>query len=159
MTHLNAFRKNQTKTPGTSHPTRGNGANSLRVRLKYIVEDVDRHGNVRVYFRRKGQHKTRLPGLPGSDEFMAAYKRALAGMKSSDGRPRKAARATKGSFKWLCEEYFGSAEFKQLEDKTQLLRRRLLDKVSISNGEKPVNRVEPLHIRRLRDELADRPEA
>jgi len=47
------------------------------LRLKYLVEDVDRHGNVRLYFRRKGHRKIRLPGLPGSDEFMAAYKAAL----------------------------------------------------------------------------------
>ena len=35
------------------------------IRLKYLVEDVDRHGNVRIYFRRKGHAKIRLKGSPG----------------------------------------------------------------------------------------------
>ena len=29
----------------------------------------------------------------------------------------------------------------------------------VRHGEKPVNQIEPIHIRRLRDELADKPEA
>ena len=37
------------------------------IRLKYLVEDVDRHGNVRIYFRRPGHPKIRIHGLPGSD--------------------------------------------------------------------------------------------
>jgi hypothetical protein len=40
---------------------------------------VDRHGHVRHYFRRPGGKRLALPGLPGSNEFMAAYKAALAG--------------------------------------------------------------------------------
>ena len=27
---------------------------------RFVVEDIDRHGNVRIYFRRKGQPKIRL---------------------------------------------------------------------------------------------------
>ena len=49
----------------------------VKIRLRYVVEDTDRHGNPRLYFCRKGQPKVRLPGLPGSDEFMAAYEAAL----------------------------------------------------------------------------------
>jgi hypothetical protein len=49
----------------------------VTVRFKYVVEDVDRHGNVRLYFRRKGQSKIRLSGIPGSDEFMAEYRAAI----------------------------------------------------------------------------------
>jgi hypothetical protein len=37
----------------------------VRIRLRYVVEDTDRYGNVRLYFRRKGHKKLRLPGLPG----------------------------------------------------------------------------------------------
>lgn len=36
---------------------------------KFVVEDADRHGNVRIYFRRKGQPKTRLVATPGTLEF------------------------------------------------------------------------------------------
>jgi hypothetical protein len=50
----------------------------MRVRLRdrssirlyrYLVEDVDRHGNVRIYFRRKGQPKIRLREVPGTNAF------------------------------------------------------------------------------------------
>jgi hypothetical protein len=45
--------------------------------IKHVVEDTDRHGNVRIYFRRKGHPKVRLPGPVGSPEFEAAYAAAL----------------------------------------------------------------------------------
>ncbi len=47
------------------------------INLKYLVEDVDRHGNVRVYARRHGR-KTRIRETPGTEEFMVAYRAALA---------------------------------------------------------------------------------
>jgi hypothetical protein len=37
------------------------------------VEDRDRHGNVRVYYRGKGRPKVRLRGTPWTTEFMAEY--------------------------------------------------------------------------------------
>jgi hypothetical protein len=58
----------------------------VSLRLKVVVEDVDRHGNVRIYFRRPGQAKIWLSGLPGSEEFQTAYAAALA--KTQAGRPR-----------------------------------------------------------------------
>jgi len=42
------------------------------IRLKYVHAFRDRMGRIRYYFRRHGK-RTALPGLPGSDEFMAAY--------------------------------------------------------------------------------------
>src|SRR5208282_2849198 len=49
----------------------------VTLRLRFVVSDRDRHGNVRYYFRRKGEKKVRLHGIPGSKEFMDAYDRAL----------------------------------------------------------------------------------
>jgi hypothetical protein len=31
------------------------------IKLRYTVEDVDRHGNVRIYFRRRGRRKSASP--------------------------------------------------------------------------------------------------
>lgn len=131
----------------------------VRVRLKYVVEDVDRHGNVRTYFRRKGRRKIRLPGLPYSEEFMEAYRSSLAGLKTAPEKVAAPEKAPAGSLRWLCQKYFGSGEFKQLEDKTKRVRRRILDGFCNTHGLKPVSRIEPVHIRRLRDEKSDRPEA
>ena len=45
---------------------------------RYLIEDVDRHGNIRIYFRlKKGQPKIRLKALPGTEEFDKEYRRAL----------------------------------------------------------------------------------
>jgi hypothetical protein len=38
---------------------------------RFLVEDVDRHGNLRIYFRRKGQPKIRLTEMPGTAAFDA----------------------------------------------------------------------------------------
>jgi hypothetical protein len=40
------------------------------------VEDRDRHGNLRVYYRAKGVKKVRLRAMPWTLEFMAAYEDA-----------------------------------------------------------------------------------
>jgi hypothetical protein len=49
----------------------------VKIKLKYLVEDKDRHGNVRLYVRLPGKPKVRLRGIPGSEEFMTAYHAAL----------------------------------------------------------------------------------
>ena len=46
---------------------------------KFIWEDVDRHGNVRVYFCRQGQRKIRIHAIPNSPEFWVAYAAAAQG--------------------------------------------------------------------------------
>jgi hypothetical protein len=44
------------------------------MRLKFVQSFVDkRSGAVFSYFRRRGHPRIRLPGLPGSREFMEAY--------------------------------------------------------------------------------------
>jgi Uroporphyrinogen decarboxylase (URO-D) len=40
------------------------------------VEDRDRHGNVRIYYRMKGRLKVRLRGTPWTPDFMAEYEAA-----------------------------------------------------------------------------------
>jgi hypothetical protein len=48
-----------------------------RIKLKYVHSYVDRHGVARFYFRRAGFKKIPLPGLPGSNEFMTEYQKAV----------------------------------------------------------------------------------
>ncbi len=119
------------------------------------MEDVDRHGNVRVYFRRTGR-KTRIHETPGTDEFMAAYRAAFADMavKAEPG-----ARARPDAFRWLIERYYGAAEFKRLGERTRRVRRSILDALCERHGDKPFVRMEPRHVRDLRDEKADLTEA
>jgi hypothetical protein len=93
--------------------------------LKYVVVDVDRHGKVRRYFRRKGKPKIPLPGQPGSVEFMSAYQQALEGKLEGQRRPL---RMPAGSFRELVEEFYRSSTFKRLDTRSQRVRMRILER-------------------------------
>ncbi len=125
--------------------------------LKYLIEDVDRHGNVRVYFRRGGTKK-RIREPLGSLEFLAAYRNALNGKPQRDTRQVP---AEHGTFKWLVEQYFASASFLTLNPTTRRTRRRILEEVC-QVGDRGSNRyrlMKPRHVAKIRDEKLDFPEA
>jgi site-specific recombinase XerD len=67
--------------------------------------------------------------------------------------------AGKGTLRWLCEQYFRSAEYKSLETRTQHVRRLILDAACMRDGDKPFALMEARHVRRRRDEKAEKPEA
>jgi integrase len=95
---------------------------------RYCCEDKDRHGNFRIYFRRKGQPKVRLHGTPWTPSFMEAYELALAGRAGKgDLAGTLNHRGKSGTWRWLCQQYFGSAVFKKVELSTQIVRRRILE--------------------------------
>lgn len=65
--------------------------------LRNIDRFTDRHGKPRHYFRAGRGRRVRLPGEPGSAEFMEAYRRAaeeLASRSVSLGRQSEAAELT-----------------------------------------------------------------
>jgi hypothetical protein len=128
----------------------------MQVRFKHLVEDRDRHGNVRVYVRIPGRRKIRIRAPFGTDEFIAAYNVAVSDHVTA---PRQAREAKPGSFRYLCVLYYCSPTFKRLDLATQSWRRRALDAVSEKHGHKPVALMEERHIRALRDERADQPGA
>jgi integrase len=110
---------------GTMSPEDRNG---MPRRLpKYCVEDIDRHGNIRVYYRR-GTVKVRLREKPWTDAFMAEYRAAIEGPQSADdGRPQLK-RSSPGSIRWLCEQYFSRADgYLFLAEKTRLTYRLILE--------------------------------
>jgi integrase len=78
--------------------------------------------NLRVYFRR-GAKKVRIREPIGSPEFFAVYNNLL----SSTGEPRVPRGARLGTLRWLCEQYFKSSAFRQLDDRTQHVRRLVLE--------------------------------
>src|SRR5262249_46753712 len=127
------------------------------VRFRYITKDRDRHGKLRFYFRRPGKPKIRLHGPPGSEEFLSAYKAALAESKGVKSEK---------SFDWLCERYYKSARFRALEEYTQRRKRTVLDEICNMVGENgrrlgvaPYASLKKVHVRKLRDMKADTPEA
>ncbi len=126
----------------------------MRIRLKYLSEDVDRHGNVRCYVRMAGRPKVRLRKMPGTPEFMEEYRAAVVAAETA---PRQARVMARGSFGYLCRLYYGSATFKALDKSTQDWRRRALDEVCTAHADKPVALMRARHVRKLRDEKADAP--
>ena len=129
----------------------------MKLPLRYICEDSDRHGNVRLYVRRHGR-KIRIRARWGTPGFIDEYHAALAATE----RPaitRGKSLAAPGSLRWLVVRYYGCAEFKQLAPSTQRVRRGILDNICEVHGTKPFNRMEARHLRDLRDEKAGLPEA
>ena len=96
----------------------------MHMRFRYLVEDVDRYGNVRLYVRVPGRRKTRLRAKFGTDEFVAVYNAAL---NDHISVPRQARGAKAGSFRHLCIRYYASATFNTLDPATQSWRRRALN--------------------------------
>ena len=140
--------------------------------LRHLVEDVDRHGNVRVYYRRRGRPKVRLHAPFGSDEFIAQYREVHAGVAQQPPAADVSRRgpAKLGSLRWLIEQYYGSAEFRGLEDSTQHARRLILDALceeplntndfrSPGMGTARYSLMEPKHVRKCRDRKAEWPES
>lgn len=142
-------------------------------RLKYVHADIDRHQNTRYYFFKRGMPaKLRLPGAFGSAEFMTAYGLALAGQPLPAKSPKADApkligRRNSGSLEWLCNQYYRTPEFTQLEDNTQRAKRYIFANVCAETvgpngtgariGDGPFKEMTSKHVRMLRDRKADVP--
>lgn len=140
------------------------------LRFQHVTTDIDRHGNVRYYFRRRGQGKIRLPGLPGSAEFMAAYQAALAGIPAPTPTAPQIARAPGNSLQWLCNAYCQCPEFKgkSQSEGTRALRRRIFRQICAEPlspgsaaclGDMPFAQLLTKNVRMLRDRKGDTPQA
>ncbi len=133
------------------------------IELRFLSEDVDRHGNVRVYFRRYGR-KVRIRPVPGTDAFMAEYRDLLHVLPEQPARSTGPAR---GTLLWLCMRYFDSAAFRGLGSGTRRVRRGILEGIcgatlperQAVNGGLPYALMEPRHVAKIRDQKADLPES
>jgi hypothetical protein len=115
-----------------------------RIKLAYVHEYTDCRGKIRRYFRRPGFKSTKLPGLPGSDEFMAAYQAAI-----SETTPVEvgAGRFNPQSMDSLIAAYLKSDAFtKALAGETQQMRRNILDRFRTKHGGKMVRSLERRHV-------------
>ena len=91
------------------------------------IEDTDRHGNVRVYYRAKGRPKVRLRGTPWTPEFMAEYE-VVKGADVSVASSSRSRAAIPGTWRWLCIRYFSEcADYKRLDERTRHVRKMILE--------------------------------
>ena len=131
---------------------------SGEISLKHTIEDTDRHGNVRVYFRKPGNAKIRLVEPPGTDAFLLEYRRAASG-ETTTAKRSPTPKSGADTLSWLIERYFESAEFQGLNIRTQYVRRLILGHIAAADGNKPYKLLETKHVRRMRDLKAKQPEA
>jgi integrase len=141
----------------------------IDIRRRYVYEDVDRWGNVRLYFwRGRGHRKVRLLDRPGTAEFDRHYHELVRQVATGELKVPARDVPAAGTFRWMCVEHFKSVAFKQLDPRTQHVTRLVVEKMflePIAPGAKelfadcPLHRFGPAAVRILRDRRADRPEA
>jgi integrase len=141
---------------------------TMNFRYPYTRSYRDRHGKLRIEYRRDGKTKP-LRGTPGTAEFQAAYDAAaseIAEKQSAVTSPT--APAAEGTWRWLCIHYFRSLEFQQLDPDTQRARRRILESTCLEPwtqgsskafGSAPLMAMTSQALMVLRDRKAAKPEA
>jgi integrase len=145
------------------------GMTPVRLDLPYLMTDTDRHGNRRIFVRRHGR-KVRIREIPGTQAFLRAYSEALDALNAIAGAGATLMRAIAppGSLGWLAASYFGSAEFRALDSKSQATRRLVIEdclreprKPGSSDlmAACPISALSAAHVLMLRDRRADKPGA
>jgi integrase len=116
---------------------------------KYVQAWVDpRDGRAYYYLRRRGFPRVRLPGLPWSPTFMAAYEAAMSGARTAIG----AGRVKPGSVAAVVAEYFDSQKFFGSKSAgTQRMRRGILERFRAAYGDRPFALLPPEWIEALLD--------
>ena len=109
------------------------------VNLPYLHIYLDRHGKTRAYYRR-GKFSKPVKGTPGTDEFLDNYNAVHGAYKCGP-----ALRPAKGTFRYLCEEYFKSTKFSDLSDRSKAEYRRLLKDMQSRIGEQALDALEEPH--------------
>lgn len=127
---------------------------------KHLYEEMDRHGNVRIYYRKSRRgNRIRMRERPGTQAFEAEYKRAQANSANS-ANSAKSTGPIPGSIRWLVEKYYRSAAFRTLLDpSTQQVRARILERICKRIGTAQFSGLRTDQIARLRDEKAETPES
>src|SRR6516225_7812102 len=117
-----------------------------RIKLKYVnafANQGRKDKRVRYYFRRRGGKAMPLPGLPGSEEFMAAYAAALAGLPHVE---IGASRTLPGTINALVVNYYGSDDWQKLAADTKKNRGRVIERFRAKHGNKRVALLQRAHI-------------
>ncbi|MCF3643002.1 site-specific integrase [Rhizobium sp. TRM95111] len=111
--------------------------------LRYLVFDPDPRGNERYYVRMKGRRKIRIRepfrDADGAitDEFMAAYRAAIAALKGETAAAAKPNLPREETFEWLFDRYYRSATFKGFDKATQKDKASVLDRFAATAGHLP----------------------
>jgi len=130
----------------------------VTAKFPYTRSYKDRHGKWRIEYRRAGK-TVALRGTPGTAEFQAEYEQARDLVECV--RPiAKQTGVKDGTLRWLCVQWYESAEHGQLAQSTQRDRRRILDTILLEPlrpgvvsifADCPLGRLRAEHVKVLRD--------
>lgn len=142
----------------------------MKTSIRYCYEDVDRHGNVRLYFWRAGQRKVRIRAVSGTPQFWEQYNEALrrsqAGLLDKNAPP--STRLVPGTLRWLGEAFLRSPEITRCDARTQRIKRARLTAAlaeptepggTLTFGEVKLEFITPRAILIMRDRKASHPNA
>jgi integrase len=141
----------------------------MRIDFPYLMQDRDRHGNVRVYVRRDGR-KVRINAPMGSPGFAKAYSEAMDALEHPEGSQGRSGfrAASPGTLGWLAAQYFGSRRFVKLDPKSQATRRLVIEEClreppkpgsRSKMADCPIGHVTAAVVMMLMDRKADKPGA
>ena len=119
-----------------------------RIKLKFVNGFTDRYGRARYYFRRRGFPAIPLSGLPGSDDFMAAYALALSGIADAAAEIG-ASRTLPGTVDALCVAYYRSSAWTSLSEDTRGDRYTIIERFRVQHGPKRVALLQREHIDKM----------
>lgn len=128
-----------------------------KTEFPHVVRDTNRHGNSRwVYRRTKNSQRFPLAGEWGSDEFKASHARAVLASTAAKEQPQK---GTKGSLRWLTEQWKLSSDWALTRPATQRQRENILIEWLKKNGHLPFSQVDDLAVIQGREKRAATPSA
>lgn len=113
------------------------------VKLKHVNTYADRHGTVRSYFRYPGQKGIKLPGKPGSVEYMTAYNLALgfAPQIATEATDKPKFAASDRTFAALIAKYKKTEIPSINSEKSKQTVTGILDRFAAKHGSKSVIRM------------------
>lgn len=97
----------------------------MKIKLKYIYRDPDRHGNERFYVRYQG-HRIRIRETPNTPAFMLACNAAIDALRIPHEHARRPNGRVilPGSLAAIAARYFGAKDFQRLDATSQSNRRK-----------------------------------
>lgn len=142
----------------------------MKFDLPYLVEDIDRHGNVRIYFKRRGFRKVRMRDKPRSPEFIDQYNelKSLTDKGFPIGNVEHKNPIKRGTWEHLCQEYLACDDHLRKDELTRKQERGMLQATwdePLKPGstrrfaQMPVDHMGPKQIKVLRDRKIETPGA
>lgn len=132
-----------------------------RIKLPYVDSFTDRTGRARYYFRKRPAPRIPLPGLPGSTEFMAAYKAAIDEAVTPAPNSVKRTRSEPGTFDNLAQLYFESTTYARLKPISRYAYKLTIERLIRDEniGHRLVKQMTRTHVERIVTKRAGTPAA